>query len=315
MRHWLTSIPLQIQQIFIGIFAVLIVCSAAFYLVNRLRPSDGAKELIKRNNTWWKIAIWIFIVATANIAVSAVVVGFVSFIAMREMLSISPLRESDRMAFFLAYLAIPVQYYLVYKGYFNGFVVFISVAMFIIIPGILVMAGKTERIGRSMSFITSILLMTVFMPSHSIMLFHLDFPGFALGGAGLFMYIIMLVAFNDVFQFTWGKLLGSRKILPNVSPNKTWEGFILGALTTAGLAVLIVFLTPLTKLQSAVIGLIIGVCGFIGDAILSAIKRDLKLKDTGDVLPGHGGVMDRLDSMVFAMPVYYHIMRYISLHL
>ena len=128
-----------------------------------------------------------------------------------------------------------------------------------------------------MSLIPTILLLTVYTLSHIALLFKLEIPDFTVGAGGLILYLIILTAFNDVFQFTWGKLLGKRKILPNVSPNKTWEGFLGGIMTTAFLGYLLSFLTPLAGLQALIMGLVIGIMGFVGDAMISAIKRDMGL--------------------------------------
>ena len=102
--------------------------------------------------------------------------------------------------------------------------------------------------------------------------------------------------------------LGKEKILPEISPNKTWIGFIGGVITTGALAYFISNLTPLQDVHAFLIGLAIGVMGFFGDLILSAIKRDLNLKDTSNLIPGHGGVMDRLDSIIFTAPLYYYLL-------
>lgn len=186
--------------------------------------------------------------------------------------------------------------------------------MFIIIPSILVLSKNTRGIGRSMSMIPAILLLTVFMPSHVNILLHMEFNNFAIGGAGLLIFGIILVAFNDIFQFAWGKILGYKQILPKIIPNKTLEGFILGTLTTGVLAYFIRFLTPLNPLHSILIGLAIGISGFMGDAILSAIKRDMRQRETGESKIRQGSVLDRLDSLVVALPVYFHILRYLSQH-
>ena len=116
------------------------------------------------------------------------------------------------------------------------------------------------------------------------------------------------------FQFTWGKLLGKNKILPTISPNKTWEGFIGGIFTTAFLGYGLKFLTPLEGTEAYLCGLAIGISGFIGDAIMSAIKRDLKIKDTDELIPGHGGAMDRLDSILISAPIFFHLLTYFLAH-
>lgn len=119
--------------------------------------------------------------------------------------------------------------------------------------------------------------------------------------------LLLLTQFNDVAQFLWGKTLGSRKIAPTVSPGKTWEGYLGGLATTIGLAAVVgPWLTILDLPRSLIAGVLIGVTGLLGDLNISALKRDLGVKDTGSTLPGHGGVLDRVDSLIFTAPIFFH---------
>ncbi|MEJ2575054.1 MAG: phosphatidate cytidylyltransferase, partial [Gammaproteobacteria bacterium] len=128
----------------------------------------------------------------------------------------------------------------------------------------------------------------------------------------LVLYLVFLTQFNDVMQYTWGKLFGRHKIIPKVSPNKTWQGFGGGVLTTAVLAALLgPWLTPLSIPQAILAGLIIGAGGFVGDVIISALKRDIGVKDSGSLLPGHGGLLDRLDSLLYTAPLFFHFVYYL----
>ena len=132
------------------------------------------------------------------------------------------------------------------------------------------------------------------------------------GGAGLLLYLIFLTQSNDVAQFLWGKSMGRRKIVPNVSPNKTWEGFLGGAGTTTLLAVMLSgLLTPLSIPLAFVAGLLISTAGFVGDVVISAIKRDIGVKDSGSLLPGHGGIIDRIDSLTYTAPLFFHFVYYL----
>jgi phosphatidate cytidylyltransferase len=131
------------------------------------------------------------------------------------------------------------------------------------------------------------------------------------GGAGLILFLVVLTQGNDVAQYLWGKFLGKQKVVPKVSPNKTWAGLIGGVLTTVALAFLLApFLTPLSHLHTLLAGLIIGLGGFIGDVNISALKRDIGVKDSGTALPGHGGILDRIDSLTFTAPMFFHFIRY-----
>lgn len=308
------KIPIEIIYVLAIIFGVLTICSTIFRILYYRKKSAFMQELVTRVNSWWKIAIGIAIMITAPPIVGTVLLAFISFVALREMFSIGRIRSADRFALFVGYFSVPIQYYLAYNNFYEVFLYFIPLIMFISIPIILVLTGKTKMIGRSMSIIPAMLMLTVYMLSYMALLFNVHSPDFSAGPGGLIIYLIMLTSFNDVFQFTWGKLLGKHKILPNVSPNKTWEGFIGGIFTTAGLAYLIKFLTPLEGYQALIIGLCIGIVGFLGDSLISAIKRDLNIKDTDDLIPGHGGAMDRLDSIILTAPVFYHLLTYFIEH-
>ncbi len=306
MNLFFYSIPVEIRWILAILFTVLIGCSVAFGIAYKVRRNSFTKELVVRVNSWWIIAVGFAVLVIGPRVFATIIVGYVSFVALREMLTISPLRATDRTGLFVAYFSIPVQYYLAWKNQHTLFLIFIPLIMFVIIPFVLVLTGNMDKVGRSMSIIPSILVLTVFLVSHVVMVLQLYDPVVGIDGRKLLVYLIILTAFNDVFQFVWGKLLGRRKILPEVSPNKTWEGLVGGVITTGILSSAIHFLIPFTIIHAFFLGVAIGIIGFIGDACMSAIKRDLKLKDTSNLIPGHGGAMDRLDSLVATAPFFYY---------
>jgi phosphatidate cytidylyltransferase len=187
------------------------------------------------------------------------------------------------------------------------FLVFIPVYAFLLLPLRMIIIGETKDFLRALSTIHWGLMTTVFSISHVAFLLVLSEYNAAFSGAGLVLYLAFLTQFNDVAQFLWGKTLGRRKILPKVSPNKTWAGFIGGIGTTTLLGGLLgPLLTPMTWKMSLAAGVLIGVGGFIGDVTISALKRDLEIKDTGNMLPGHGGILDRIDSLTYTAPLFFH---------
>ena len=155
-------------------------------------------------------------------------------------------------------------------------------------------------------------MITVFCLSHAAWLFIQPTAAPSPGGpAGHVLYLVGLTEFNDIAQFMWGKSLGKAKILPQVSPGKTWAGFLGGmASTTVLSAFLGPFLTPMNLSMSLMIGAAIAAFGFLGDVTVSALKRDLHIKDSGGILPGHGGILDRIDSLMFTAPLFMHFLRY-----
>ncbi|HEX19770.1 MAG TPA: phosphatidate cytidylyltransferase, partial [Acidiferrobacteraceae bacterium] len=128
----------------------------------------------------------------------------------------------------------------------------------------------------------------------------------------LVLFLLFMTQLNDVFQYIWGKMFGRHKIIPKVSPNKTWEGFIGGLISTTLVSGAVApYLTPLNLQQGFIAGVIIGLSGFIGDVVLSSVKRDLQIKDSGYLIPGHGGILDRMDSLIYTSPLFFHYVRYL----
>jgi phosphatidate cytidylyltransferase len=135
------------------------------------------------------------------------------------------------------------------------------------------------------------------------------------GPAGLVFLLLVATEANDVAQYCWGKLFGRHKILPTVSPNKTWEGFLGGWATTAALIWFVgPIFAPLSGWQLGVMAAALPLAGFAGDVTMSAVKRDIGVKDTSHLIPGHGGILDRIDSLVFTTPLYFHLLTFFVLH-
>jgi len=128
---------------------------------------------------------------------------------------------------------------------------------------------------------------------------------------GYLMYLLFAVEFNDIAAFTFGKLFGRHPLRSNISPKKTWEGS-LGALSVSlVLPWLMQFSFPhFSALELVLVGLIVGVAGQLGDLSISVIKRDLGIKDMGAVLEGHGGILDRVDSLIYVAPLFFHLVRW-----
>lgn len=295
------------------IFGILIFASLLFFIIGKVRPQANLKELKQRTKSWWLMAT-VFIGATIfNTNISYIAIALLSFFAFRELYSLLGFRESDRRAIFWAFLSIPVQYYLAYIGWYGAYIIFIPVVMFLLLPLRLVLKGDTNGIVKSMATLQWILMLTVFGISHMAYLLSLpELEGFDNGGRALLLFLVFLTEINDVMQFTWGKLFGKHKIIPKVSPNKTWEGFIGGVISTTIIGYFLGFLTPLEDIEVLLVSFTIAVTGFVGDIVMSSVKRDVGIKDTGSVIPGHGGILDRIDSLAYTAPAFFHIVYYIA---
>ena len=297
----------------VGVLLLLIVASLIIRLLIHYRPDKSYDELQARLRSWWWMA-GIFIIAILfSQKTSLFLLGFVSFLALKEYFSLIPTRRADRRDLFWAYLIIPIQYYWVSITWYGLFIVFIPIYMFLFIPFRMVLICETRGFLKSAGMIHWGLMSTVFCLSHAAFLLVLPEEVNPLaGGAGLLFFLIFLTEFNDVSQYIWGKLLGRRKIIPKISPKKTWAGFIGGVITTTILAILLApWLTPLIFWQAIAAGILIAIAGFFGDLTISAIKRDLGIKDCGNFLPGHGGILDRVDSLTYTAPLFFHFVYYL----
>ncbi len=295
-----------------GIFVLLLLASATTITLVRLRPERDFTELSQRVRSWWVMASVFAVAIGLDRRLSFFFLGFVSFLALKEFLSLIPTRRADRRVLFWAYLAIPVQFFWASQAWYGMFIIFIPVYLFLLLPMRMILVGETEGFLKAVGTVHWGVMTTVFCLSHLAYLLILDSARTPAGGAGLLLFVVFLTQFNDVAQYISGKLLGRRKVIPKVSPNKTVEGLLGGVVTTLGLSVLIApFLTPLYRHESLAAGLIISFGGFVGDVVMSAVKRDLGIKHSGSILPGHGGILDRVDSLTFTAPLFFHYIYYL----
>ncbi|MBA3520073.1 MAG: phosphatidate cytidylyltransferase, partial [Rhizobiales bacterium] len=154
------------------------------------------------------------------------------------------------------------------------------------------------------------LMLAVFCVSHVPALLTLDIAGFEGRNLLLIAFLVLVVQTSDVLQYIWGKLLGRRKIAPELSPSKTWEGFLGGVGSATLLGAALWWITPFSPFEAGLMALAVTLMGFFGGLVMSAIKRDRGVKDWGHMIEGHGGMLDRLDSVIFAAPVFFHLTRY-----
>ncbi|MCC9600232.1 phosphatidate cytidylyltransferase [Stieleria sp. JC731] len=322
MEHLAIEVRYTLLGIAVALGAATVLVLVARWLFNK--DQDG--ELTSRIKTWWVI-VGLFVAAIVPAANSAVwLFAFVSFLALKEFLSMTPTRRADRRVLFYAYATIPLQYYFAAVNWYGMFIVFIPVIMFIALPARMITIGRTEGFLKAAGTLHWGLMLTVFSLSHAAILLTFDptlsdsvrligsYPsevGKRHPGPGLLLLLVLMTELNDIFQFCWGKSCGGRKVAPTVSPGKTYAGLIGGAATT--ILVSIILGPKLTLMDwkcSGIAGVIIAFAGFFGDLCMSSLKRDLKIKDFGATLPGHGGVLDRVDSLIFTAPLFFHFVYY-----
>lgn len=301
----------------VGGTLVLLGIATAVSLALRLRTTSDAgrrtvDNLIARTKAWWIMAGVFGGAIYFGPAGTTILFAVVSFLALREMLTLAPTRRADHHAMFWAFFVItPIQYYLVYLRWYGLFAIFIPVYCQVFLAIRSTLTGDYKNYLERTAKIQWAVFICVYCVSHAPALLSLDVAGYGHRRPWeLLVWLVVVVQMSDVLQYVWGKLLGRRKIAPHISPNKTWEGFVGGVLTATLLAAALYRITPFAWWQAALIGFAVAVLGFFGGIVMSAIKRDAGVKDYGQLIHGHGGMMDRIDSLTFAAPVFFHVVRY-----
>jgi phosphatidate cytidylyltransferase len=269
------------------------------------------QNLNARIRAWWMmVAVFGLAMATGGIG-SIVLFALTSFLALREFITLTPTRPGDhRTLFWMFFIILPLQYYLIAIKWYGLFAILIPVYAFLFIPIRSATAGDCENFLERTAKIQWGLMICVYCVSYVPALLSLDIPGYEGQNGKLMFYFVLVAQISDVLQYVWGKTLGRHKIAPDVSPNKTWEGFVGGIASATLIGAGLWWATPFTPLQSAGMSLAITLMGFGGGLVMSAIKRDRGVKDYGNMIEGHGGVMDRIDSLCFAAPVFFHLTRF-----
>jgi phosphatidate cytidylyltransferase len=257
------------------------------------------------------MAILFFAAMAAGRTAAYILFGLISFWALREFVTLTPTRRGDHRALFLAFFVVtPLHYYLLSIEWYGMFIVFIPVYAFLLLPARAAAAGDCESFLERTAKIQWGLMICVFCVSYTPALLTLDIPSYRGENVKLLFWFVLVVEMSDVLQYVWGKTLGKHPIAPTVSPNKTWEGFIGGIASAILLGTALYWATPFTPWQAAGMSLVITVMGFAGGLTMSAIKRDRGVKDFGGAIAGHGGILDRIDSLAFAAPIFFHLTRF-----
>lgn len=298
-----------------GIFTgILIFASTVGFILKQRslpQPSPVIDNLNARINAWW---IMLLVLGSAillgNLAF-IVLFAFISLFALREFVSLLPTRRGDYFPLLVSfYFVIPYQYYLIYTDWYGLYSIFIPLYVFLLIPIASLKQEDTTHFLERSAKIQWGLMVSVFCISHVPALINLKLPHFEGEKIWLAIWLIMVVQASDVLQYVCGKLFGKHKVAPKLSPSKTIEGLVGGIVLATGLGVIMSWLTPFNVWQATLIGAIVCIFGFFGGLVMSAIKRDRGVKDWGQLIQGHGGMLDRIDSICFSAPIFFHILRY-----
>jgi phosphatidate cytidylyltransferase len=301
--------------LFGGVFAFLLVSTLVGQLLARRVQSDKGRATVDnlnaRVNAWWVMVVVLAIAFMLGRNATLLLFAFTSFFALREFITLTPTKQSDYLPLLLAFFVIlPGQYLLIGFDQYGTFAIFIPVYGFLLLPAVATFAGDTHEFLERSAKIQWASMITVYCISHAPALLLLKIPGYEGSNALLLFFLLLVVQLSDVLQYVFGKLFGRTKLAPRVSPSKTVEGLVGGGLTTTLIGGSLYWITPFSFVQALVISFVIVTMGVLGGLALSAMKRGLGAKDWGVMIEGHGGMLDRMDSVSFAAPVFFHITRY-----
>jgi len=274
-------------------------------------PPPALLNLSQRVNAWWvMIAIFGFSLVVGRSGVF-IFYALLSFLALREFITLTPTARGDHRTLAWIFFAIlPLHYLFAWAPWYGMFLIFIPVYAFVLIPVRSALSGETEGFLERTAKLQWGVLTCVYFLSYLPMLLYLPIEGYEGQNAKLLFFVVLVTQLSDVLQYTFGKLFGRTPVAPTVSPGKTREGLVMGGAVAVLVGTTLWWATPFSPLVAAVMSLFLVAAGFLGGLVMSAVKRSLGAKDWGHGIPGHGGVLDRMDSLVFAVPVFFHLTGY-----
>ena len=314
-----------------GIFLALLVGSIARLVHLHRLPPATARSLRLRLRSWWVVAGVVGAGVVLGPTATVILMGGISLLALREYVGLIPDPEGGRIRALRGWLvaATILQYAWIELGSFVLFLAFIPVAGFLGLTLRVVLTRDPTEFRHLVGTLQWGLMLLVFNLSHVAWLLAMPESSNPVGGTiGWFLFLVILTEFNDIAQALWGRPFGRHKIIPEISPGKSWEGLIGALLCTIVVSSLLApLLTPLADPAPRLAGTPLGewlaglplppwpiliavgitIAGFCGDIVISAFKRDLHVKDSGTLLPGQGGILDRIDSLTFTAPLFLYL--------
>jgi phosphatidate cytidylyltransferase len=313
----MTSTTGDILLLLSGVIVILAVFTVLGEAL-RARVPDGetnpvVETFMTRVHSWWAMVVLLSLAVLSGKAAVIVLFAFASFAALREFLTYAYKRQADHIALALAFFVIlPLQYLFVGFGLTGLFTVFIPVYAFLLLPIVSALRGDANRFLVRVAETQWGLMICVFCISHvpALLTFDVGTPGYEGRAILLIVFFAMVVQLGDLIEYFAGRRIGRRKVAPRLSP-KTLEGIACGVIGAAVIGALLSWITPFGLFGAAGMAALASVTGMFGSLVFTAIKRDKGVKDWSHLIPGQGGFLDQLDSVIFAAPVFYHVSRVI----
>ena len=285
------------------VYVFLAFCSAVCYLHPRLRRPQS-RRIRQAVTSWWAPALVGGLMAYGGLAVTLPICAGLSAGTLREFLRMLPVEERCPKLAALTYAAIPIHYGALLLGGDRLFFGVILLYTFAVLPFLATLIRGPQAAWSLVPRLQLGLMLTVLALSHVARVFMLPAQA-AAGCSGRVAFLLICIMIGDAFQYFFGKLLGRHALAPVLSPKKTWEGLAGGVIMAAAVAAAAApMLIGVSRPAGAAVGAALGIGGLFGDLSISALKRGAGVKDTGAVLPGQGGLLDRCDSLLISAPLY-----------
>ncbi len=277
---------------------------------NPSNPSPVLETFMTRVKSWWGMTILISLALLSGRFGVVVLFLFASFAALREFLTLTAKVRADHYSLALAFFAVlPLQYFFVWCGWDGLYSVFIPVYAFLLLPIVSALRGNANRYLIRVAETQWALMMTVFCVSHVPALLNIDIAGYGERSVLLIAFLVIVVQLGDLLEYFFGRRIGKTRIAPGLSP-KTWEGMACGVVCAMGIGGLLAWITPFGIFGAIAMAGVTSLVGMFGNIVFAAIKRDRGVKDWSHLIPGQGGFVDQLDSVIFAAPIFYHLTRF-----
>ena len=310
----MTSTTSDLLLLLLGVIGILLALTTLGEVFRARQGTDDINPVLEtfmtRVQSWWGIVLLLGIALMTGPLAVIILFLFASFAALREFLTLTAKRKADHNSLALAFFAVlPLQYVFVWMGWYGLFTVFIPVYAFLLLPIVSALRGDANRYLIRVAETQWALMISVFCLSHVPALMALSFDGVTDRSVLLIGFLVLVVQFGDLLEYFFGRRVGKNKIAPGLSP-KTWEGLACGVGSAVLIGALLSWITPFGVFGAMAMAGVTSLVGMFGNLVFAAIKRDRGVKDWSHLIPGQGGFVDQLDSVIFAAPIFYHLTRY-----
>lgn len=307
----MSSTTTDILLLTLGSFGILIALTLLGEFLRGRQPANTQNPVLEtymtRVHSWWGMVTFIGLALLSGKIGIMILFAFASFAALREFLTLTTKAQADHMSFALAFFAVlPLQYIFVALGWDGLYTVFIPVYAFLLLPIVSAMRGNAQRYLIRVAETQWGLMIAVFCVSHVPALMTIDVAGYGDRAVLLIAFLVMVVQLGDLLEYFFGRRIGRTRIAPGLSP-KTVEGMICGVGSAMLIGATLNWITPFGVVGAMVMAGVASLVGMFGNIVFAAIKRDRGVKDWSHLIPGQGGFVDQLDSVIFAAPIFYHL--------